>query len=120
MDDETRQARVDEVHAWQRRYGMEPRSDSSLTLLYADGMTGFMSADEVARELVCTDYIYKNTLYGEVIEEYMRCVAGMVRAQYRLSWTSVWGIVRMYAPIALKMQMVSATGIRIPNCVATP
>ena len=28
---------MEAVHAWQRHYGMEPRSDSKLTQLYASG-----------------------------------------------------------------------------------
>jgi len=108
--------RVAEVHAWQRAYGMEPRADSSLTRLYAQGQAGQMDAAEVARELVAVDHLYKHTLYGEVIEEFMRAVARLVREQYRLTWTATWNVVRAYAPIALKLLMVLRTGVRIPQC----
>ena len=72
---------------------MTPRSDSQLTRLFADGHLGpDMTPEVVARELMATDFIYKNTLYGEVIEEYMRCVADALRATYGLTWTSTWTI----------------------------
>ena len=71
-----RESRIALVHAWQRHYGMEPRDDSKLTELFADGALGMgAQADVVARELVVTDHIYKTTLYGEVIEEFLRRVA---------------------------------------------
>lgn len=113
------QQRVAEVHAWQRHYGMEPRKDSALTELYASRMTPGVPADEIARELVATDHIYKTTLYGEVLEEYMRKVAERLRGTFPgLSWTSTWAIVRAYAPNALKLMCVSSAGIVLPECHA--
>ena len=106
MADE-RAARVAELHAWQRHYNMEPRGDSRLTELYADGHLGAMRVDEVARELVVTDLLYKRPLSGEVIEDFMRHVAARLRRDYPgLSWTRTWEIVRIYAPIALKLLCV--------------
>lgn len=108
-------ARRDEVYACQRRIGMEPRSDSRLTEMYARGEV-CMTAEEVARELMATHFVYTNTLYGDVIEEFMRGVAHRVRETYPgLSWSSTWTIVRVYAPIALKLMMLSASGRRIPE-----
>ena len=104
-----------EVHTWQRHYGMEPRNDSRLTQQYAVGALGATTASEVARELVATDYIYKATLYGEVIEGFMRHVANDLRAKYPdLSWGACWEIVRFYGPIALKLICVESAGICIP------
>ena len=103
------------VHAWQHYYGMTPRSDSRLTELFATGKTN-MSAPEVARELMATDFIFKNTLYGELIEDFMRSVADMLRAKFpTLSWTATWTITRFYAPIALKLMCLRSTGARIPE-----
>ena len=107
--------RVAMVHAWQRHLGMEPRADSKLTQLFAQGAVPLHPA-EVARELLATDYIYKRTLYGEVIEDFLRGVAHALRAKYpTLSWPATWTIVRFYGPIALKLMCVSATGERIPD-----
>lgn len=103
------------VQDWQRFYNMEPRSDSQLTALYERGLLPGVSARKVARELVATHFIYQNTLYKELIEEYMRHVANRLRATYALSWTSTWQIVRFYAPIALKLHMVIQTATRIPK-----
>lgn len=115
MDETSRREAVWEA---QRVIGMSPRGDSRLTDLFARGeLPPFMTADIVARELLCTDYIYKQTLYGEVIEEYMRCVAQHLRDNYRLSWNATWNVTRFYAPIALKLMCVSSSGIRVPNTI---
>lgn len=107
--------RIALVHTWQRHYNMEPRGDSRLTQLFADGQV-WMSADQVARELLSTDFIYKHTLYGELIEEFLRGVAQRLRGKHRgLTWTSTWTIVRFYGPIALKLMCLSSTGDRIPD-----
>ncbi len=66
---------------------------------------------------MCTDYIFKNTLYGEVIEDYMRAVAALLRDTYKLSWDATWNITRFYAPIALKLMCVSSSSVRIPNAM---
>ena len=115
------QARMDAVHAAQRRLHMTPRSDSQLTRLFVDGHLGpDMTPEVVARELMATDFIYKNTLYGEVIEEYMRCVADALRATYGLTWTSTWTITRFYAPVALKLMCLNASGVVIPESLPPP
>ena len=109
------------VHAWQRRYGMEPRDDSKLTQLFADGALGpHATADAVARELVATHFVHTHTLYGDVIEEFLRDVARRLRARHRpLSWTATWDIVRFYGPVALKLMCVSSAGVRIPDATDT-
>ena len=104
----------------QRRLGMVPRNDSRLTELFAqEKLPPFMTAEVVARELMCTDFVYKETLYGELIEEYMRCVAKHLRDAYQLSWNATWNVTRFYAPIALKLMCVSSSGIRIPERMHT-
>lgn len=109
-----------EVHHYQRALNMEPRGDSTLTEMYAQGQL-YMSAQEVARELMATDFIYKNTLYGEVIEDFMREVADQLRQIHSpLSWTSTWTIVRAYAPNALKLMLLSSAGLRIPETLSVP
>jgi hypothetical protein len=110
-------ARTLEVHEWQRYYGMEPRQDSRLTQLYSSYQTGSMGPDEVARELVAADFLHKQTLYGSLLEAFMRRVADEVRRRHpTLSWTATWEIVRFYAPIALKLMAVGSSGLRIPEC----
>ena len=104
-----------EVHRLQTMLNMQPRSDSVLTERYARGET-HLSAEEVARELMATDFLYTHTLYGELLEEFMREVAERVRAiHHPLSWTATWNIVRAYAPDALKLMLVSSSGVRIPE-----
>ena len=110
----TRQGRIEMVHEWQLYYNMEPRTDSQLTELFANGQVP-MSPDCVARELMATDFIYKHTLYGEVIEEYLRRIAWEIKHRYQLSWTATWNIVRFYGPIALKITCLIMTGSRIPQ-----
>lgn len=103
-----------EVCDLQKKYGMEPRTDSHLTKLYANGQTDW-GAETVAKELVCVDYIFQNTLYGETIEAYMRELAGHVKRVYRLSWPATWEIVRFYGPISLKLMSLNSSSTRIPN-----
>ncbi|RPF81921.1 MAG: hypothetical protein CBC65_001625 [Rhodothermaceae bacterium TMED105] len=111
--------RVRLVHEWQRYYKMEPRKDSKLTEMFASGNLN-MFPDQVARELMATDFIYKYTLYGELIEEFMRKVAGRLKCQYDLTWTSTWNIVRFYAPIGLKLICLLQTQRVIPQYMPTP
>jgi hypothetical protein len=112
---DVRALRTDMVRAWQRHYGMEPRDDSRLTRLFADGLVA-MPPDMVARELLATDYIYKRTMYGELMPTFLRRVADRLRAAHpKLSWTATWDIVRFYGPIALKLMCITATGERIPD-----
>lgn len=111
MDEAERTAAV---CRWQTAYGMAPRADSALTRLYARGDIDW-TADEVARELVATDFVYSHTLYGEVIEDFMRAVCARLRREHKLSWTAAWRIVRFYAPLALKCMCVDACGVRIPE-----
>lgn len=106
------------LQEWQRYYGMEPRDDSHLTRMYASGEID-APPDQIARELMATDFIFKHTLYGEIIEEFLRRVAQRLRHKFRpLSWTSTWTIVRFYGPIALKLMCLSSTGVRIPDTMA--
>ena len=110
------QQRRQEVWNAQCALNMTPRDDSRLTELYARGeLPPHMTADVVARELLCTDFVYRHTLYGEIIEEYMRQVAQRLHDAYRLSWSATWNVTRFYAPIALKLMCVSACGLRVPN-----
>lgn len=74
-----------------------------------------MSPDEVARELVATDFVYKHTLYGELIEEFMKRVAARLREHYHLTWQQTWQVTTFYAPIALKLICVLMCDAAIPN-----
>lgn len=110
-----KEERREMVRQWQKEYNMIPRNDSKLTEMFANGETGGMTAQEIARELVATDFIYKHTLYGETIEEFLRQVASRVKEEHNLSWTSTWNIVRFYGPIALKLICLLQTNTCIPN-----
>lgn len=100
------QTRIDQVHALQRRYGMEPRQDSKLTLAYAHGDVEpeYATAEAVAHELVMVDRIYQTTLYSVILEDAMRGIANRLKKEVRhISWNDVWRIVRFYAPTILKL-----------------
>ena len=112
-----REERKEMVRYWQRAYNMVPRDDSKLTEMFANGETGNRQPDEVARELLATDYIYKKTLYGEIIEEFLRMVAHRLKEEHNLSWTATWSIVRFYGPMALKLICLMQTDESIPNCM---
>ena len=106
--------RFNEIIDLQKKYGMEPRSDSYLTKMYAEGKTD-ESAINIVKELIAVDYIYKNTLYGEFIEDYMRELAGIIKHNYNITWTDTWEIVRFYGPDSLKLLSLECTGEKIPN-----
>jgi hypothetical protein len=114
VTEEARVERIRCVHEIQRQMNMEPRHDSRLTHQYANAEIDW-DATQVAKELVAVDFIYKNTLYGEFIEEYMRSLANLIRAEYRIPWGDTWEIVRFYAPTALKLQCLLQTGQRVPQ-----
>ncbi len=106
--------RVNKVMEYQKKFGMEPRTDSYLTKMYGNQETEY-SAEEVAKELVCVDYIFKNTLYGEFQEDYMRELAKLVKNKYMISWTDAWDIVKYYGPISLKLMCLISAKEKIPN-----
>lgn len=109
--------RREDVIQWQHYYNMIPRNDSKLTILFCEEKIDW-SAQEVARELIATDFIFSNTLYGEVIADFMRQVAGYIKKRYtKLTWTQVWDITRFYAPVALKLICLSTSGLAIPPCL---
>ena len=111
-----RGARLSAVHAWQRYYNMEPRSDSKLTGLYADGAIDW-PPEQVARELVATEFLYAETLYGNLLEEFLRVVAARLRTDVApgLAWPATWEIVRFYGPTAFKLLNLEYCGLRIPD-----
>ena len=110
-----RKARLVELHRWQRLYDMEPREDSELTRRYVAGEIAW-PVDVVARELVATHFLYRSTLYGEWLQDYMRGMARRLRARHpRLSWSDTWTIVRFYGPFTLKLYMVMQCQAPIPS-----
>lgn len=104
--------RREQVQSIQMSLGMQPRLDSHLTEQYANGECDalYSDADTVAKELIIVDHIFQTTLYGEIIEEVMRRVAGWMKTTYKhLSWTAVWKIVRFYVPTMLKLHCLITT-----------
>ena len=104
--------RIIEVQNIQKSWGMEPRNDSKLTVNYALGTCEdeYPTPYDVAHELMFTDRIYKFTLYGQIIEDVMREVAGIIKRKYRIPWTGTWKIVRFYVPSMLKFYLMRKTG----------
>lgn len=121
MTNDEVERRMEEVRTWQKRYNMTPRDDSQLTLQYGSGtLPTHWTADVVARELMATDFLYKNTLYGEVSEDFFRRLGHRIRKTYKISWTSTWVLARFYGTIALKLMCLSACGVRIPQSLPPP
>ena len=105
----------------QRALGMEPRTDSRLTRSFVEGTAEpeYSSPETVAHELVMTHHIYSSTLYGDIIEEVMRNVAGWMRRKYKLPWGDTWTIVRFYVPTMLKLHCMISTGQVFTNIPLT-
>jgi len=114
MTNEEYLERIEKVSQIQKEYGMKARQDSEFTKMFARGELT-ISADEVARELVCVDYIYTNTLYGEFIEDYMKELANSIKKKYKLTWTETWKIVRFYGPDSLKLLCLLSAQQRLPT-----
>jgi hypothetical protein len=108
-----------EVHDIQLSLNMQPRKDSRLTEMFVSGNTQ-LSAGEVARELIATEFIYRNTLYGEIIEVFLRKCALRLREDFCISWKATWSIIRFYGPIALKLMCLDRSGLRIPDRLSPP
>jgi len=106
--------RVSAVHSAQRQLGMEPRDDSRLTYLYANGeeMNG-LPPSTVAHELVVVNKIYENTQYQYIIEDVMRELALHLKKKYRLSWTVAWEIVKFYGPTLIKLYSVKLNELQV-------
>ena len=60
------------------------------------------------------DFVYKHTLYGEVIEEFMRRVAARVRALHGTSWTATGGepLLRAHRPPPARL---GRAGLAVPQ-----
>jgi hypothetical protein len=109
-----------QLHAWQRYYNMEPRNDSHLTKLYIEEKLPGMPADEVARELFATEFLYQYTLYGCVLEGFLRRVACVLQHEYDISWKNTWHVVRFYGPLAMKLMALMSSGQCIPPALPPP
>ena len=115
MDESIAAERLSELHQWQAFYNMIPREDSQLTKRFVNGEISW-PVDVVARELMATDYIYRATLYGEMLEGYMRKLADRLRSHHpELTWSQTWTIVRFYGPISLKLLMLLTCNASIPQ-----
>ena len=95
--------RINMIYAAQRQQGMEPRDDSILTYKYGIGELHDDVPSSIATELVLVDKICKNTMYCEVLQHVMRCIAQRLRKKHRLNWTDAWEVTRFYVPSMLKL-----------------
>ena len=68
----------------------------------------------IAKELIAVDYIFKNTNYGNIVEDVMREVAGHFRAKYKLNWNETWEITKFYVPDMLKLYCLKTHNLTIP------
>ena len=105
------EARILEIHEFQRAFGMEPRDDSTLTLSYATGKMPHMTSLQIAKELVIVDRVYQHTQYSSVLEEVMRKVTYYLKEKYSfISWTDIWSITRFYIPEMIKLYCIRMSG----------
>ena len=110
------ESRRAEVHALQQEMGMQPRSDSRLTEMYARGEADpeYWNAHVVAHELVMVDRIHRETIYGAILEQYLRYLADAShRAHPRIPWSELWRIVRFYGTPMLKLYALRKAGYRL-------
>ena len=97
------QQRINLIYAAQRQQGMEPRDDSILTYKYGIGELSDDVPSAIATELVLVDKICNKTMYCEVLQHVMRCIARCIRTKYQLNWTDAWEVTRFYVPSILKL-----------------
>jgi hypothetical protein len=96
--------------------GVAMRGDSRLTQRFADGTCDptYVTPDDVVNTMCAVDFVYKHTLYGELVEETLRHVAdGLHRMYPHVSWATLWDVVRNYAPLALKLQCLAMVGLEL-------
>lgn len=116
------EAEIDEALRAERRLQIERvfrerdipiREDSVLIRRFVDGTCDvtYATADDVANTMHAVDYVYKRTVYGEVVQDTLRHLADGLHAEYPLvSWTQLWETVREHAPLALKLQCLAVSG----------
>ena len=109
-------------HVQRTQYGMEPRDDSHLTVLFATGCADpeYDSVQAVAHELYMTNLIYKTTLYDVLVEDTMRSVARTVVRKHRVPWGDAWNIVRRYVPSMMKLYAMRLAMVQVLPGADTP
>ena len=91
--------------------GMQFRDDSKLAFDYIhnDGDV-FL----VAHEILCTNFLFQNTDYDDLCQIELKKMANAMKAQYGLSWTRTWSIVREFGVPALKMRALLDKSLVMP------
>ena len=100
-------------------YSFELRDDSRLAFLWATGrLHCSWDAMEVCHEMMSIQFICANTLYTDLSQPFLRCLAKGLKEKYKLkSWSTTWNIVREYGPDILKLICLVDSGVQIPNFV---
>jgi hypothetical protein len=87
-------------------YGGEWRDDSFMTWLYCT--VPDLDVYDVACEITCTNQLYNDTAYSEVLEGRLQAAANYLKSVYPTArWTRVWEVVRQYGVMAVKIACAS-------------
>lgn len=99
------------------QYGMEMRDDSRLAHTYLlSGGDAYL----VAHELLCVNFLFERTRYGQTCEVGLRQLANAMREQYGLPWPRTWQLVREYGVPALKLYCLAESGLTMPDFFLCP
>lgn len=94
-------------------YSLSVRNDSRLAYMYVKGDTR-LSRKDVLEEMATIQWICSNTRYVEICEAVMQEIAIGMKKRYRLrNWSTVWTVVREYAPDIIKYSILHDK--HIPN-----
>ena len=82
------------------------RDDSRLAYLWATGQI-VAEVDEISEELAFIQTLSEKTSYQRVNERVLREISNALKSKHRrLSWNTVWSIVRKYGPDLVKYSVV--------------
>ena len=93
-------ARRQELEVLLQKNGESVRDDSRLAYQY---MCNGGDASLVAHELLCVNFLYKNTNYDAHCQTGLKQIADLAHQTYpNLPWNVIWSVVREYGVPAMK------------------
>lgn len=95
--------KFDEVKRLMEHTNYSIRDDSRLVFKFCTHeLPATVTAENVAHELMCIQYICDNFGYHTISEEVLREMASILRDRYNLSWSQVWNLLHMFGCDAIK------------------
>ena len=85
------------------------RDDSRLLFGYCSGqLPCHVSAEDIAHELMCIQYICENFGYSDVSDATLKCMSNSLRETYGISWAQTWNILVFIGCDAIKYSCMTS------------